>query len=157
MAAATAAATGDSGGVDPEDFRLICDAIAQGSPTIVLGETGLFSHLPKVVARHHESEYIVALATYKGSGKKFFQSIAQQLDIPTTETKFNNEGEPTGEKDLTMDALKEEIALNCSSQTEIVRTGSSNLAFLAERHLFPFFSPLSGLCPRSVQSSTIGT
>ena len=28
---------------------------------------------------------------------------------------------------------------------EIVRTGSSNLTFLAARHLFPFFSPLSGL------------
>ena len=72
------------------------------------------------MARHHESEYLVALATYKGSGKKFFQSIAQQLDIPTTETKFNNEGEPTGEKELTMDALKEEIALNCSPQTLLV-------------------------------------
>lgn len=120
MAAAEAAATGDSCSVDPEDFRLICQAIAQGSPTIVLGETGLFSNLPKVVARHHESEYVVARATYKGSGKKFFQSIAQQLDIPTTETKFDKEGEPTGEKELTMDALKEEIALNCSPQTLLV-------------------------------------
>ena len=81
MATTPTAATGSSCGVDPEDFRLICEAIAQGSPTIVLGETGLFSNLPQEVARHHESEYMVALAVYKGSGKKFFQSVAQQLDI----------------------------------------------------------------------------
>ena len=38
-----------------------------------------------------------------------------------------------------------EMAAMDSSYYEIVRTGSSNLTFLAARHLFPFFSPLSGL------------
>ncbi|WP_424100820.1 hypothetical protein [Moorena producens] len=35
-------------------------------------------------------EYSAAIATYKGSGKKFFQALAFQLDIPTE----NEEGKP---------------------------------------------------------------
>ena len=120
MATTPTAATGSSCGVDPEDFRLICEAIAQGSPCIVLGETGLFDALPKEVARHHESEYMVALAVYKGSGKKFFQSVAQQLDIPTTEMKYDRQGEPTGEKDMTMDVLKDLLLQNVCPETLLV-------------------------------------
>ncbi|WP_233219909.1 hypothetical protein [Pleurocapsa sp. CCALA 161] len=36
-----------------------------------------------------------------------------QLDIPTTETQYNKNGDPTGEKDLTVDAIKQEILDNC--------------------------------------------
>jgi len=127
VATTPTAAGGSSCGVDPEDFRLICEAIAQGSPCIVLGETGLFDALPKEVARHHESEYVVALAVYKGSGKKFFQSIAQQLDIPTTEMKYDRQGEPTGEKDMTMDVLKEEILQNVCPETLLVSPEAKRL------------------------------
>ena len=66
------------------------------------------------------SDYAIATATYKGSGKKFFKAIAEQLDIPTTETKYDRNGEPTGEKEMTMDALKEEIALNCLPNTCLI-------------------------------------
>jgi hypothetical protein len=62
----------------------------------------------------------VAIAIYKGSVKKFFQTIAFELDIPTTETQYNSKGEPTGEKDLTVEALKEEIASNCSEDTLLI-------------------------------------
>jgi len=51
-----------------------------------------------------------AIAIYKGSVKKFLETIAFELDIPTTETKYNNQGEPTGERALTVEQLKEEIA-----------------------------------------------
>ncbi len=61
-----------------------------------------------------------AIAIYKGSIKKFFQTIAFELSIPTTETQYNSKGEPTGEKDLTVDALKEEIAANCSEDTLLI-------------------------------------
>lgn len=103
-----------------DDFRLICDAIAQGSPALVLGETGLIGDLPGAIALHHASEYQVALVTYKGSGKKFLVAVAEQLGIPTTETKFDKNGEPTGEKDLTMDALRDEIAQNVGDRTLLV-------------------------------------
>jgi hypothetical protein len=62
----------------------------------------------------------VAIATYKGSLKKFFMAIAFQLDIPTTETQYNKNGDPTGEKDLTVDALKEEILENCGEDTLLI-------------------------------------
>jgi hypothetical protein len=65
-------------------------------------------------------DFQAAIATYKGSVKKFFTAIAFQLDIPTTETQYNKNGEPTGEKNLTVDALKEEIAANCSDGTLLI-------------------------------------
>ena len=52
------------------------------------------------------------MAIYKGSGKRFFQTIANQLDIPTEDVE-------TG-KALTMDGLKEEIALNCGPETLLI-------------------------------------
>jgi hypothetical protein len=52
------------------------------------------------------------MEVYKGAGKKFFAAIAEQLDIPT------EDGE-TG-KPLTMDRLKEEIALNIDSGTLLI-------------------------------------
>ena len=58
-----------------------------------------------------------AIAIYKGSVKKFLETIAFELDIPTTETKYNKNGEPTGERALTVEQLKEEIASNCNEET----------------------------------------
>jgi len=52
-------------------------------------------------------EFSIATATYKGSGKKFLQQIAEQLDVPT-----EIEDDKGRVKPLTLDQLKEEIALN---------------------------------------------
>jgi hypothetical protein len=65
-------------------------------------------------------EFNSAIATYKGSIKKFFVAIAMQLDIPTTETQYNKNGDPTGEKDLTVDAIKQEILDNCGEDTLLI-------------------------------------
>jgi hypothetical protein len=65
-------------------------------------------------------EFQSAIATYKGSIKKFFVAIAMQLDIPTTETQYNKNGDPIGEKDLTVDALKQEILDNCGEDTILI-------------------------------------
>jgi hypothetical protein len=46
--------------------------------------------------------------------------IAWKLDIPTAETQYNKNGDPTGEKDLTVDALKEEITSNCGKDTLLI-------------------------------------
>ncbi len=65
-------------------------------------------------------EFNSAIATYKGSIKKFFVAIAMQLDIPTTETQYNKNGNPTGEKDLTVDAIKQEILENSGEDTLLI-------------------------------------
>lgn len=52
-----------------------------------------------------------AIATYKGSIKKFFIAIAMQLDCPTE----NDEG-----KAMTVDALKEEILVNSCEDTLLI-------------------------------------
>ena len=59
------------------------------------------------VAELLTGEFSIAAATYKGSGKKFFQQVAEQWDIPT-----EMEEDKGKIKQLTLDQLKEEIALN---------------------------------------------
>lgn len=59
------------------------------------------------VALELAGEFSVATATYKGSGKKFFQQLAEQLDVP-----IEVEDDKGRIKPLTLDQLKEEIALN---------------------------------------------
>ena len=56
-------------------------------------------------------EFQSAIATYKGSIKKFFIAIAMQLGCPTE----NDEGKP-----MTVDALKEEILANSGSDTLLI-------------------------------------
>ena len=62
------------------------------------------------LALHDEmsGEFQSAIATYKGSIKKFFIAIAMQLGCPTE----NDQG-----KAMTADALKEEILINCGEDT----------------------------------------
>ena len=55
-------------------------------------------------------------------------AIAFQLDIPTTETQYNKNGEPTGEKNLKVDALKEEIAANFSDGTLLILPEAKRLS-----------------------------
>ena len=126
--AATAATGSHCSGIDPEDFNRICAAIQSGSSVLALGETGMIGDLPKAIAQHFESELRVAQATYKGSGKKFFVSLAEQLDIPTVEPKYDKEGELVGEKAMTMDALKDEILENVSPETLLVLPEAKRLS-----------------------------
>ncbi|AFZ38184.1 hypothetical protein Sta7437_4743 (plasmid) [Stanieria cyanosphaera PCC 7437] len=89
---------------DTEHFSKVCDAVCAGNSVLVLGEAGTGKG-DFALALHQElsGEFNSAIATYKGSLKKFFIAIAFQLDIPTTETQYNKNGDPTGEKDLTVD------------------------------------------------------
>lgn len=84
-------------------------ALGAGRSVIVLGETGLDDGLPQQIQDRWDGHF--ATATYKGSGKRFFQQIAWQLEVPTE----SDEG-----KALSMDLLKEEIAMNCNSSTLLV-------------------------------------
>jgi DNA polymerase III delta prime subunit len=94
------------------EFEKVCASVRSGYSVLILGEAGTgindFAH-----ALYEEllGEFSTAIAIYKGSLKNFFKAIAFQLDIPTE----NEEG-----KQLTVDLLKEEIAVNCSEETLLI-------------------------------------
>jgi len=95
--------------------------VTAGQSVLVIGEAGSgLDEFAQAIYRWFAGDLNCAIATYKASGKKFFQGVAEQLNIPTTETRFDRNGEPTGEKDLTMDALKDEIADNTNDQTLLI-------------------------------------
>ena len=86
--------------------------MSSGHSVLVLGEAGTGkSEFAQALYETFLGEFDCAIATYKGSSKKFFASIAFQLDIPTE----NEDGKP-----LTMDALKDEIAENCGDNTLLI-------------------------------------
>jgi len=65
-------------------------------------------------------EFDTVIAIYKGSPKKFFTDIADQLKIPTTEPKYNRNGDEVGEKPLMIEGLKDEIAQNIGDRTLLI-------------------------------------
>jgi hypothetical protein len=94
---------------------------------LVLAEAGMVGSFPDLVRRHFEGKLPVATAIYKGSGKRLLEQIAEQLTIPTTEPKLDKNGDVVGEKPLTLDALKDEIAANVDDQTLLILPESRRL------------------------------
>ncbi|WP_287267714.1 hypothetical protein, partial [Moorena sp. SIO3A2] len=95
-----------------KDFERACSAVRAGHSLLILGEAGVGKgEFAQGLYEELLGEFSAAIAIYKGSGKKFFQALAFQLDIPTE----NDEGKP-----LTMDQLKEEIAANCNDSTLLI-------------------------------------
>lgn len=77
-----------------------------------MGEAGTGkTDLAVAVYDEMSNEYQSAIATYKGSLKKFFIAIAMQLGCPT---------EDENDKAMTVDALKEEILINSNENTLLV-------------------------------------
>lgn len=94
------------------EYEKICAAIRSGYSVLVLGEAGSgVDELARAVYEAFSGTLDGATAIYKGSGKQFFKTIAEQLGIPTE----TEEGRP-----LTMEALKEEITLNVSPETLLI-------------------------------------
>lgn len=86
-----------------------------GHSILVTGEAGSGkTPIARAVLGEMSDRFNCALADYKGSVKKCVTDIAQQLSIPTTEPKFNSDGEEVGEKPLTADGIKDAIAENIS-------------------------------------------
>ena len=80
---------------------------------IVLGEFGSsLDDAAVAIEQQLQGEFSIAKAIYKGSAKKFFQTIADALDIGTTTARLNSKGEEIGEKLMAIDEMMEEIALN---------------------------------------------
>jgi hypothetical protein len=95
-----------------EQFDKVCAAVRAGNSVLVLGEAGTGKD-DFALAVHEElsGEFNSAIATYKGSIKKFFIAIAMQLDCSTHDD---------NDKAMTVDALKEEILVNSSEDTLLV-------------------------------------
>jgi hypothetical protein len=98
--------------VRPDQWAQLNEAIGAGQSVLVTGEVGLVGELPQALVCHWRGGRAVVLATYKGSGKKFFEAIAEQLGIPTMEDRLGRDGEVVGEKPMTLDALKDEVLAN---------------------------------------------
>lgn len=98
--------------VRPEQWAQLNEAIGAGQSVLVTGEVGLVGESPQALVCHWRAGRAVVLATYKGSGKKFFEAIAEQLGIPTMEDRLGRDGEVVGEKPMTLDALKDEVLAN---------------------------------------------
>ena len=120
----------DAGRVDEHsaDFKKVCAAIESGSSVLVVAELGMVGDMPQHLVMRFVDHYAVATAIYKGSGKRFFVRLAEQLDIPTEETKYDKNGEPCGERALTMDQLKDEIAENVGPQTLLILPEAKRLS-----------------------------
>ena len=88
------------------------NAVNAGNSIIVLGEAGT-GKTDLAIALHEEmnGEFNSAIATYKGSLKKFFIAIAMQLGCPTEDDR---------DKPMTVDALKEEILINSGEDTLLI-------------------------------------
>jgi len=97
---------------EEEQFDKVCAAVRAGNSVLVLGEAGTGKG-NFALALHEEmsGEFNSAIATYKGSIKKFYQAIAMQLDCPTEDERA---------RPLTVDALKEEILVNCGEDTLLI-------------------------------------
>jgi hypothetical protein len=102
-----------------EQFNKVCAAVNAGSSVIVLGEAGTGKN-DFALAVHEElsDKFQSAIATYKGSIKKFFIAIAMQLGCPTHDD--NN-------KAMTVDALKQEILENTGEDTLLIFPESKRL------------------------------
>ncbi|MBE9067899.1 hypothetical protein IQ260_14695 [Leptolyngbya cf. ectocarpi LEGE 11479] len=106
----------------------MCAAIESGSSVLVLAELGMVGDMPQHLVMRFVDTFAVATAVYKGSGKRFFVRLAEQLDIPTIEDKYDKNGEPCGERALTMDQLKDEIAENVGPETLLILPEAKRLS-----------------------------
>jgi hypothetical protein len=84
---------------------------------LVVGEAGTGTdEFAKDLYEEMLGEFQCAIATYKKAIKSFFVAIATQLDIPTS---IESDGDKPA-KPILVDALMEEIAINCNDDTLLI-------------------------------------
>ncbi|MEM0978740.1 MAG: hypothetical protein AAGH78_00565 [Cyanobacteria bacterium P01_H01_bin.58] len=123
-----AATTSHRSGLDTPEFWPVVEAVRQSCNVLLLGEAGSGADFPQSLYRHFEGELNAAISIYKGSGKLFFQKMAEALDIPTTEDKLDRNGDVVGEKPMSMDALKDELLANMGSDTLLILPEAKRLS-----------------------------
>jgi hypothetical protein len=100
-----------------EQFDKVCDAVRAGHSVLVTGEAGTGTgEFAKDLYEEMLDEFSCAIAIYKGAIKSFFVAIATQLDIPTS---IESDGDKPS-KPMSVDALMEEIAINCNDDTLLI-------------------------------------
>lgn len=115
-------------GLETPEFLRIVEAVRQGCNVLVLGEAGSGADFPTLLYERFQGELNSAIAVYKGSGKLFFQKLAEALDVPTTEDKLDRNGDVVGEKPLSMDALKDELLDNVGANTLLILPEAKRLS-----------------------------
>jgi hypothetical protein len=106
-------------GLGTPEFDRVVAAVRQGCNVLMLGEAGSGVEFPQALYAYFAGEFNAAIACYKGSGKLFFQRMAKDLDIPTT----NGDDKP-----LTMDAQKEELLANVGTDTLLILPEAKRLS-----------------------------
>ncbi|MGK7955067.1 MAG: hypothetical protein AB4063_07375 [Crocosphaera sp.] len=110
------------------EFDKVCHAVRNAHSVLVLGEYGSgINGFADALLGEMAEDFNCAIASYKGSLKKFLVEMAEALDIPTSEPKYNANGDEVGEKALTADGLKEEIACNVGDETLLIIPDSQRL------------------------------
>jgi hypothetical protein len=110
--------------VDGVALEQAASAIAAGCSVLLLGEAGQGANqVAQAVADRFSGGLDVAMAMYKGSGKLFYQTVAEQWGCPI-------ETEPDGKgrsRPLTVDQLKDEILQNVGDNSLLVLPESKRL------------------------------
>lgn len=81
---------------------------------------GLTDGLAEYLYSQLIEKFNCAIAIYKGSVKKFLETLAFSLGVDTTEPKYNKNGEVTGDRNLTVEELKESILDSAESDTFLI-------------------------------------
>lgn len=123
-----------------QEVEKICQAIEQGESLLIIGEQGSGKSTVAQKVKAHCNAFFkeVAIASYSGSIKPFLLAIGRQLKIELTKPKLNSKGEEVGESPMSVDEMKDEIAVNLSGNLLIVddahRLPSSLKLWLEEVH-----------------------
>ena len=90
-------------------METIVHTIENQNNILIIGETGTTDNLAEYLFCRMMNSFQTAIGRYNGTPKRFLQSIALDLGISTVEAKVNSKGEVTGDRELTVDQLKEKM------------------------------------------------
>lgn len=114
--------------LNQREFNLVVMALLAGESVLVLSEFGAGeSDFASRIINELTGDLDIAIAKYQSSGKLFFQKLADQLGVETTEPKLNKDGEPVGDRSLTLDELKDSLLDSIGPETLFVLPDSKRL------------------------------
>jgi hypothetical protein len=110
-----------------EEFQQVCAAIRAGHSVLVLGEYGSGKEEFAEDLQDELTDFKSVVVSYKGNIKTLYVEIAEGLRIPTSEAKYNKNGEEIGEKPLTTEAIKQMIASRVTNRSLLIINESQRL------------------------------
>ena len=106
-----------------QQIELISQAVEQGESLLIIGEQGSGKSTVAAAVKASCQDAFkggIAIVSYSGSIKPFLLSIGIQLNIELTKPKINSKGKEVGEMPMSVDEMKEEIAVNLYSRLLII-------------------------------------